>query len=103
MNYPSEAELNYIKNFNILEQDPTELVDFLESIWSYAEQGYFSRWGKKKIYLQLHTAGWSGNEDIIQALKNTNHLVGLFLYHTKWERGGHYWFKIPVNNKEAEQ
>ena len=42
--------------------------------------------------LELHTGGWSGNEDIIDKLSDT------LFWMICWEstrRGGHYYFEIP--------
>jgi len=46
--------------------------------------------------LELHTFGWSGNEDIISILKDTN------LWLTKFKAksaGGHYYFKIDAESE----
>lgn len=89
--YPTEEELNIVKNWDC--KDPKGLVDYIESIWWMADWG-FKLTGKKVLKLELHTGGWSGNEDIIDALQNT------FLWWLYWEksvRGGHYYFVIrPV-------
>jgi hypothetical protein len=42
--------------------------------------------------LELHTGGWSGNEEIISVLQNSMFWV---MYWQKSERGGHYYFELP--------
>jgi len=68
------------------------------SNWKY--EGYkLTKYGGR-IKLQLHTNGWSGNEDIIRALECAR--FGLMLFHVKWETGGHYWFDFPLSLYNAE-
>jgi len=87
--YPTEEELEIIKKWDIT-KDPIGLVDYLEDVWEYADMGIVRR-GKNVINLELHTYGWSGNEEIIEALH-----VNLFFmfYWQKSLRGGHYYFKV---------
>lgn len=48
------------------------------------------------LHLELHTAGWSGNEDIINALLENRMFTAL--WYKQWKTGGHYWFELnPVN------
>ena len=70
-----------------------DILDYLEDIWwcSERQMKYYKR--KGKIYLQLHTGGWSGNEEII------NLLHGTMFWHLWWIktiRGGHYYFEIEA-------
>lgn len=39
------------------------------------------------------TGGWSGNESILGSLSKS---FGWFAFHSKWERGGYYEWRIPV-------
>lgn len=53
-------------------------------------QNKYGRSPIKKI--SYHTGGWSGAENLIEAM------LGHFWirhFHTKWERGGHYYFEVP--------
>lgn len=53
----------------------------------------WGEWGEPIIAVAFHTGGWSGAEDLIDAMLRNfwiNHL------HTKWERGGHFYFELPV-------
>jgi hypothetical protein len=92
--YPTDEELNQIKSWDIL-KDLTGFLEYLESIWWMADWG-FELSGKKVLRLKLHTGGWSGNEDIINALAEGALHGNLFwiMYWEKVLRGGHYYFKI---------
>ncbi len=86
--YPSEETLEFIRNFDCAKNRCLYLAKFIEKIWWAADWGYTMK-GKK---LYLSTGGWSGNEEIIDALQS-NHVFWLMCwYETK--RGGHYTFII---------
>lgn len=90
--YPTEEELQRIKDWDFIKRhkEIKDFLEFLESIWWAANWGFKLK-GKKVLQLELHTAGWSGNEDIISVLAST------FFWHLYWKkaiRGGHYYFKI---------
>jgi len=87
--YPTQEELDKIKNWDAI-GDPLGLIDFIESIWWTPSFG-FKYSGKRTKKLELHTGGWSGNEDIIGVLNET------MFWACFWEksfRGGHYYFTI---------
>ena len=44
----------------------------------------------KEIYFA--TGGWSGAEDLIEAMLEKTEFQ---FYHTQWKRGGAYWFEVP--------
>ena len=93
--YPSEIELETIKKWDTISESGTlGLIDFVGSIWEYGDMGFRQR-GKRVIKLELHTLGWSGNEDIIQALK-----MNFIFWSMNWDmsrRGGHYYFTIKLD------
>lgn len=96
--YPTNVELEAIREWD---KPHHELVDFIEEIWAYPE--YFKKWnygGRLKI--EMHTAGWSGNEDILGALRESKSLFWM-MYWQKEERGGHYWFELPSEKKAISQ
>jgi hypothetical protein len=70
-------------------------------MWEY--KNYFiENWGIDHIHkerpvlmLELHTGGWSGNEDIIEALQN--HKLFWMMWWWKTERGGHYYFEVDFS------
>lgn len=99
--YPTEETLEKISKWEW--SDVFGLLDFLESIWAYAEWGFHRKWGytnrhlRKEfvLFLELHTAGWSGNEEIIAALRKN------FMFFNIWwvrhDVGGHFYFEINPN------
>ena len=88
--YPTEEQLQFIREYD-LRQGSSGLIEHLQEIWHW--QDYIKViHGLGKCALELHTGGWSGNEDIIKALQST--LYWLMYWH-KSERGGHYYFEIP--------
>lgn len=89
--YPTEEDLQRIKEWNAV-KNPKGLIDFVCSIWHWGKDFYELSEENGKWLLELHTGGWSGNEEIIGALTK-NHFW--FFYWQKSERGGHYYFEIP--------
>jgi len=87
--YPDEETLEVIKKYDPIKDDIDTFLEVIHDAWNYADDGGFVKKGKK---LELHTYGWSGNEDIIQALQD-NHFF-FSLYWDKSEKGGHYYFTI---------
>lgn len=91
--YPREEELKTIQEWDLLTKPITELLEYVWELWKYDDR--FVLKGKRVLRLYLSTGGWSGNESIIGALQDN------FLFWSMcWEksiRGGHYWFKIPLN------
>jgi hypothetical protein len=83
--YPAESELKKIKKWDLAKQPVNELLDFVESLWTYEDR--FVRTNSK---LYLSTGGWSGNEDIIGALQHN--FIFWMMFWKKTQRGGHYWF-----------
>jgi hypothetical protein len=96
--YPTEDELKFIATWDVLKEGYQGLLEFIGDIWWNGDIGGF-RWHGR--WLQLHTWGWSGNEDIIRELQyKTKYFWGLFWKMEK--RGGHYWFELPSQYKTKE-
>lgn len=87
--YPSESALNRIRTFNPFEESIENFLDLIKSNWWMADYG----WIRNSDYLELHTGGWSGNEDLIRAWQENQWGCWENLW-LKSERGGHHWFKI---------
>jgi hypothetical protein len=64
-----------------------KLIEYLQEIWHWDD---YVVW--KDNILELHTGGWSGNEEIVQVLEET---FFWYFYWQKSERGGHYYFEVP--------
>ena len=97
--YPTQHALETIEKWDYM--DPYGLIDFLEPIW------WAPDWGIKKsdgvdicnrpvLKFELHTGGWSGNEDIVRSLIK-NYFWGFYWQMSK--RGGHYYFEIPTKER----
>ena len=94
--YPTESQLKVIRNWYKRDSQPViDLIDFIGALWWMPDWG-FKLTGKRVLRLELHTGGWSGNEDIINELHNT---MFWMLYWRKSIRGGHYYFKIKPLKK----
>lgn len=98
--YHTENELKEIQNWDI--KDAHNLVNRLRDMWQY-DNYFIENWGLDLIHnerpvlmLELHTGGWSGNEDIIEALQK--HKLFWMMWWWKTERGGHYYFEIDFSS-----
>jgi len=96
--YPTEEYLKFIREFT---PKTMPVIDFVVGV---LQNGWYSEeWGFKlgRKYkgirkLELHTGGWSGNEEIISAIKSNFYLTHFNMKYVKWYRGGHFYFEIPV-------
>lgn len=84
--YPTDEQLKYITEFDLTKKPVYELMDFIEPIWEYGDWGFH----RTKHRLTLDTGGWSGNEDIIEALQKN--FMFWVMYWKSDRRGGHYTF-----------
>lgn len=91
--YPTDEQLQFIRDYD-LKQGPVGLIEHLMEIWHWPDYLGYSQ-DHRAGYLELHTGGWSGNEDIIEALAVSSFWL---MYWQKSERGGHYEFEIPRPN-----
>jgi hypothetical protein len=93
--YPTEEELSTIENYDVVKDGVFGLLELVNSLWVFPD--YYIVKGKNVLKVELHTGGWSGNEDIIGALMNNTMFWTLC-----WEksvRGGHYYFTIREYKK----
>lgn len=91
--YPDEASLKAIEEWDILKQGVQGLLDLVEEN-TYTPDWSFSVRGKKVLRFEYHTGGWSGNEDVISALRRN--ILFFAVFWEKSTRGGHYYFKIKL-------
>ena len=91
--YPTNAQLKAIRTGTGTFRDLWLLVT---ELWHWPEWGVRQGAIEGIDYLELHTGGWSGNEEIIQALERSKSKF-FFFFHTKWERGGHYYFEVKLD------
>ena len=84
--YPTEPELDKIREWP--HTDPLGWLDFIRSVWGWENWG----WHRTQRRLYFSTGGWSGNEDIIGAMRDN-----WILWHlgfTLHRRGGHFVFDL---------
>lgn len=91
--YPSEEYLQFIRDYK---GDTMPIMDFVKLIcdnWNY--RGYrLTRKYKGTRRLELHTLGWSGNEDVIRAIMGNVFLTSCLMSYIMWKAGGHFYFEI---------
>ena len=98
MCYPTDEELETIKNWDTTKTGVKPLVDYVTQRWHHGSDWYRVYKAKDHLFrkrevikVQLHTAGWSGNESIMAALgQNIMFQYGWW----KSESGGHYWYEF---------
>ena len=93
--YPTDGALKLIETWHFTYTK--EWFEFIESMWHLRLWGWSSEetindYNEPITRYRISTAGWSGNESIIEAMQ-TNH----FLWHDTWvqsRRGGHFIFEL---------
>ncbi len=99
--YPTEEALEVFSQWRVPDGDihasAKTVFEYVKSLWQYEEYVDIlypcPRMEKPVVVVELHTLGWSGNEDIVEELRKT---WFWYLYWQKSERGGHYRFEIPL-------
>ena len=97
-NYPDEASLKQIREYDLLEQPFSGLLQLLWENTNWADRQIFMR-GKHVIHLTYSTGGWSGNENVVDALR-----ANILFWGLCWERtdaGGHYYFRIDLRQMQG--
>lgn len=95
--YPTETALNIIREWPF-SMSQKQLFEFIKSIWWMPDWGWRetdevdSLLNKEKHYYKISCGGWSGNEDIIQAMQE-NKWMFWSLSWVQSRRGGHYIFE----------
>ena len=93
--YPTDDALILIQNWHW--SDDKGWFEFINSIWYLKSWGWHEGecedyGGEMSYRYHISTGGWSGNEDIIRAMQDTQ-----MLWATTWvqsRRGGHYIFEL---------
>jgi len=70
-NYPDEKSLKEIKEWDVLKQGIQGLLDLVKENTNWSDRQICVS-GKKVIRFEYHTGGWSGNEDVISALRQNS-------------------------------
>lgn len=88
--YPTEDDLKRIETWEITRgQDLFRLMEFVRKCWWSPEWG----WHKRRRAFSISTGGWSGNEDLVNAMRKNRIFWTLCWYSSR--RGGHFRFRIP--------
>jgi len=99
--YPTEELLSQIKNYDPIKSGFIDLMHLVYDNWIYDfPYKSFYKDGDKYVYT-LSTGGWSGNEELIDALME-NHLWWMFSWYSS-RRGGHYEFRIKTKEKRRNR
>ena len=87
--YPDEASLERIEKYDLLKEPLDGLLELIRENWNWPDWGF----NHDGDILELHTGGWSGNEDVI-----TSVFKNMFwsLYWESSRRGGHYRFVLAA-------
>jgi hypothetical protein len=95
--YPTVEELNKISRWPYTD-GAAGWFGYIKSKWKYADAGMWTEAtrtnGPKELeaVFGISTGGWSGNEDILDAMRKNNMLWMLSWYSSR--RGGHYVFRV---------
>ncbi len=88
--YPTEEQLKEIEEWDCTSYEKkVALAEYVCNLWHFSDWATLK--GKKVKTLRLATAGWSGNEDIVGALRRN------FIWMGTWEmsaKGGLSIYKI---------
>ena len=96
-NYPTDEELQRICDWPLGQFD--SLAEFVLSIWNWSKDDWLK--GKRVKRLELHTWGWSGNEDILDALHKSKSLFWMIAWKQS-KVGGHYRFQWKNQQKKRD-
>jgi hypothetical protein len=105
--YPTTEFLSWLRDLSIDNvMHPHRVLATIKSAWEYADWGWRKEeavddFKKPVIRYHVSTGGWSGNEEIISALRQSPYFWSLYWYSSR--RGGHYVFEIPRNQREARK
>ena len=96
--YPSEPVLHFLSCVPIDKYGIEKVLDVIEGEWEFADVCFVKKKKGASISLELHTGGWSGNEEIISALEQN---VAFWARMYKSQTGGHYWFLFKIKKVVA--
>ena len=92
--YPTEKTLKYIREWPIpTKTGGKELLEFCMEAWKYEEYAF----EEKGEYI-FQTGGWSGNEDIISAMRD-NHMFWMFCWYSSTRGGCHKFDIVSIVNR----
>lgn len=85
----------------LLDWEVSDIMGFLnklKSIWWHGESAIKTQFKKNKLgeyalNFEIHTLGWSDNEEIMESVYNS---MVWDCFWVKTERGGHYYFQMDL-------
>ncbi len=97
--YPTDADLSALRTLanDVLTAGFAPLLAHLQAIWWQPKHGIV--WSPESGALELHTGGWSGNEEIMGVLRET------LFWSVSWreiKRGGHYYLAVPASMRGGD-
>lgn len=103
--YPTEATLDHIRKWPIKgAADCVAAMDFAGNAWHYprcwTREDTPEAIDRVEVRYTFSTGGWSGNESILEAIRENHMLHALGAW--SWRRGGHYEYKFSVEAQTAE-
>lgn len=100
--YPDEESLKQIASMDVIGR-AHEWFALIEDNWWMPDWGFdrekCSDDGKPIVRYSLSTGGWSGNEDVIEAMQQS---MGWVFWWQSSRRGGHYIFQVPDEEPKYE-
>jgi len=87
--YPSEEFLICLREEKEFVNNIENYIDIIEQVWYDSEYGF--DYDSKNRTLKLDTLGWSGNEDILEAL---SYNPFWWMYHKDETACGHHVFRF---------
>lgn len=94
--YPHECDLERIESWHVGDGPLFSLLDFIGRRWSYPDRwikdDHVDGMGHEVWRCRCSTGGWSGNEDLIGALRENFFAWSLAWYQSR--RGGHHEFWV---------
>lgn len=96
--YPTEEFISFLREWNC--ESPysiNDVLDMVEQAWEHRDLGFKRRRQRNgRQTIEMHTLGWSGNEEIIGAIISNIWLTHFKLQYFKWITGGHYYFRLKL-------
>ena len=89
--YPTELTLALISNWQHA-RGFRGLMEYVRLAWKHGDVYFHSEETEEGTLYELHTTGWSGNEELIAALQKNS--LFWVLHWQESGRGGHYKFLI---------
>lgn len=93
---PTDEFLQFIRDYKPATMPILNLVGLIEEAWWLGWGFKLKRKYKGIQKLELHTGGWSGNEDIINTILDNVWLTHHKMRYVMWKIGGHHYFEISI-------